>query len=1624
MPEGEILEQLGPARAAYDETSRLAQEARLRQTSLQREKLRAERQGDRAALQAAERELRDAQKAAADLGAAQLGRRREIAGLLAELHRELSPELLTQSWSAELPILLLPLRVETRFKERELLVRVFPDEIATDTHEETLTKREAAAGERYWRAIGADSGATARKEAWRALVDAFKAPRAAYVARRTKPINWADLATVGVAGLISPVETVLKEDSWTQPPVVKVLPDRLVLTLRRAGKVVHRVVGAVLPDVVHVGPAPLTTDGSPSWQRDADGALVFDADSAWLRDFTTAVSMGLGFRVGLRPEDEAGFDELLVLGLKHSADPAHTARLVGELFAGHRYSAKGLALVPQGTATNNTSGDDAGLDSIDWFADASFVAEHAGEAGETPSDLDSASDGWRLAAYLGLDPELFARLPHADAHDHAEAVAMNVALYPGTLGYFLRTMIGEVADEPTLEELRALFTRSVTGRGPLPAVRVGNQPYGVVLAGPPPRSHPGERRRQIDHEVESVIANARHYWTERLPQLARLGGSANGTADLMAVIGLQASSAEYHQRMATTYDHLANLVAFQSGGRGMADVFEAAFAGFAADATLVELGYDVHRPDGTQKPYPLLLQLIYQRHQTLIPPTSLIDGMPFSETETIKPYDAGQTKNYIDWLAANARSADALRAQDFGGQPKPTTLLYMLLRHALLIQAGLSVSLWLRMFDVDAPELVKSRKFVGMTPAIDIAAWEILSAPASAIGVTSRIGTTTNPRSSLPLLAVVQAPEYRTGANAHIGAPIAEILAAYDTLRGLPTARLERLLAEHIDTLSYRLDAWETALIDRRLVRRRGPHPADARRGLYLGAVGYLESVRRAPSGRRMPIDESELHESLRQGAGNLFRLPDDAAGFVHTPSLTHATAAAVLRNGYLTHATPEDPGRLAVDLSSRRVRRAQELMDGVRNGQPLEVLLGVECERAMHDATTRASGPVVLNDLKPALRQAFPIKRTRIPRAGHPDEAPTIVTDFSVVNGLSIIAAADTFPDGVAGLPPLSAARTAELRAIRDRLKDSLDALKDALTAEATYHLALGNFDRSAAIVQSLAAAVMPPDIEVTRSSRGTDLTFTQRLTIELDAGVTANPWAPIAMTPRARFEPPLNAWLGSLIGDPRMFSCLVSLTASGAAPIDTAVRLSDLALQPLDLLQVTRGVRDSAGPQELEARIHAAAHTATGASRSAAVTLTFAESGSSDPAVAPMGDALALLDLAHQVIAGARPIDGRDALTDSKPLPPGTEPSGIAVGELRTRVSGLLSGAATLVTDLRTAVADARLPGAGASQFDALRAVLRRTADAGVPFAFPHGADDTLVGQGERSETALATMRDHAMALETASQDPTLSAPQAADKLMGAVHQLLGDNFRVMPRFVAPNAADLAASDAQREAMLATARGGDASIDPVGEVLTSVAQVRPAVHRLHRLRLMAELTTGSPSLAAVQLPPRQGDVWLGAQLPPGHSIADDTLSLLQLRPQGFAPAAARCGLLVDEWTESFPRSSEVTGISFGFDQPNSAPMQSLLLAVAGDDEKTWDWDALLDTVRDTILRAKLRAVEPGMLDQIPGVTTLVPATMAEFSTSPGALSLDFGLALPTVLVQVAATAYLDDHRAAGTTP
>ncbi len=72
--------------------------------------------------------------------------------------------------------------------------------------------------------------------------------------------------------------------------------------------------------------------------------------------------------------------------------------------------------------------------------------------------------------------------------------------------------------------------------------------------------------------------------------------------------------------------------------------------------------------------------------------------------------------------------------------------------------------------------------------------------------------------------------------------------------------------------------------------------------------------------------------------------------GFIHAPSVMQAQTAALLRNAHINHAREDAQDLFAVDLSSRRVRLATTLLDGVRQGQPLGAVLGYLFERKLHE--------------------------------------------------------------------------------------------------------------------------------------------------------------------------------------------------------------------------------------------------------------------------------------------------------------------------------------------------------------------------------------------------------------------------------------------------------------------------------------------------------------------------------------------------------------------------------------------------------------------------------------------------------------------------------------------------
>ena len=367
---------------------------------------------------------------------------------------------------------------------------------------------------------------------------------------------------------------------------------------------------------------------------------------------------------------------------------------------------------------------------------------------------------------------------------------------------------------------------------------------------------------------------------------------------------------------------------------------------------------------------------------------------------------------------------------------------------------------------------------------------------------------------------------------------------------------------------------------------REGDDEPTTRRGVYLGAYGWLEAVR--PQARELTpvrLREQDLTATFEPQAEPLLKHDSANGGFIHAPSLNHAVTAAVLRNGYLANATSDEPQTLAVNLSSERVRLALEMLEGMRQGQSVADLLGYRIERGLHDRY----GTIEVDRFIYLLRRAFPLRANKLRSTTEEGVAVSEIEARNVVDGLRLVkhvqsTGATAYPFGLTTLPgDASPAQRAALEAEIDRLVDVYDAMGDLALAEGVHQAVQGNAERAAATIQTFTTGQHPPEPDVTRTP-ATGVTLTHRVALHLRSGLAAPAVNP---TPRSIAEPAVNDWLAGLLPDLGEIGCRVRWRnpASGAAET-LDVTLADLRLQPLDVAELVRA-REPGSMTELDDRV-----------------------------------------------------------------------------------------------------------------------------------------------------------------------------------------------------------------------------------------------------------------------------------------------------------------------------------------------------------------------------------------------------------------------------------------------------
>ena len=1225
-------------------------------------------------------------------------------GLLVSLSA-LNPEQQIEELDDRLPILLFPVRLETRFHvpsavnfgtnvagaaaSPQLWIRVYPDDCQIDSFEALLTKTELDNAREFWAGMWRAGGVEAQERgAWRSLVAGSGSGRAAYVISQYAPnvadkplkIDPQDVVLVIIPGIDvtlseqanaftcymavwkadgnkvdeaaalaalrlavgdARAEQILaqfapeangqdppkpytraqvrvscavlklpppppsKTTAWTQGPKSSAMPDRFVALLYNGGVEVKRAIGGPITDALPVGPDPSLP---PDQQIRKDGDdLVLNDDLLWLADFERALSVGMGIKVNLTAaEASQGFDRLVVVGLRFSSDENDSKKRLETLIRHHYCSTHGFSLVPQGSPTNNTESESTGYTWVD-DPDASYNAVFKSkEAYAETDDVLQRRDGQWLAEALGIDDAVLKVVPNAAGRDQGEARAMNVALWQATMGYMMEEMMAPIFSRADVAATRWFFTRYVSGRGPVPAIRIGKQPYGILPVMPFSRYQSGRNATGVFlsgtssggylQRLHTLLARMDKDWRSMATTVAHVGQAGDKHQTLLDVVGLHSGSVEYHQRYAESFDQLYNKLVYERGalwGTVIADFLQA-----RSKALLAGVGAD---PNTSA---PIMDKFFYGPSALLQGP--VVDDVPLSETKPVRPYTPDK-KNYVEWLATS--SLDVIRRQDFGGNPEPTALLYLLLRHAMMLGHWDTA---IRMLEnralVDSSVERREPAFIHVQSAADAGKSKFQHLYSPRPEITGNATTTLGEYILLP--SVLR--------NAVETVDLREILSALDFLKGTSTAALERLFAEHVDCCSYRVDAWKTALTATRLEEMRAQSEKGPSTGLYLGAYAWLENLR--------PNQQQLSPVQLAPDLAATFQRPQDAplqydpanSGYVHAPSLNHAAAAAILKNAYKVNASPANPDAMAVNLSSDRVRRAMEILEGIRNGQTLAALLGYFFERSLHDDHDLAE----VDKFIYPLRQAFPLVANKLKSTVPADPTDiTLLEARNVIDGESLArqirsSGKKSYPFGMPSglgpgqLPPVS--NNKEQQALdneADALLNLYDALGDLVMAESVYQVVQGNFDRAAANTTAYSKGNHPPQVEVVNTPRN-GISLTHRVALHLDPAADPNVSpSSVPMTPRATAEAPLNLWLSERLPDPANVVARVTYTTPVlAAPRTVTFSQKDLGLQPMDLLYLA-GLDLDQAQSELDDRIVQVVRYGADAHPDVAVTIEYTQ-------------------------------------------------------------------------------------------------------------------------------------------------------------------------------------------------------------------------------------------------------------------------------------------------------------------------------------------------------------------------------------------------------------------------------
>ncbi len=899
---------------------------------------------------------------------------------------------------------LMPLQLETKFvpsvalgDDWMMLLRVIPQPPSVDRHTDHITEEELRAMTLFRRSIrrfgtltSSWFGTDVHREAFAVLARSVGPARAVWLALRTR-------AAV-VDGKITAVAP--PSASPEHPSAVRGLPPRLQVGIWTydAGAEKPRLLG------------PLPQSQGETIAPDLELPDLEKSESVfthWVADWAEAVRVGLGGTFplpdGLTPGDLGG---VCVWGI--GDEPA------AALWERHVLSGT-LGEVPLGAPTNSVAGAPSGPgllpDEEGWWQtllrriggtrtslDDLVTAHLAGEplasmarpSGRDAALAETAIDEGLLDEYVGAgDPQSVRDARDGLPAETRLAPLLMHALWPVLWGSFAQDEWG--LDRDQLGILGRWAIENVNPQGPLPSVRIDDEPYGLL----PITRLDSWAPSGDDPDGLPTLVTALRILRARLHSRLVASGTVRGAdrARYAAILGQGGVSRSFGSRRSVRLDLLQTPTEWPAWDRR--------HASRADQLALLQL------PDSARMPFlevPLVadavdMPLVQPRLSTSWGVDEAFYRVPLAALlDTV--LRAGASRTLLPDPGDPATSLGRLFTQSviYRGETEDGTFRGWLsvvpdsLLARLLLQSCLTMNAW-RAVGIDPPPL---------GPGFDDVGWMV-----AVQQVAGMVEPYEGPPDRRPAGDLRDWTWVRNGegpllpGSGHIPALPAPLIATG------PRTRLERALGATLDTFSTRIDPWITAVAWRRLrTIAADATPAAHRLGAYGWAYG--------------PFDGTP---------------GPTASGLLHTPSQGQTLVATLARDNFresLRTGALNDRNQppWAIALTGASTRIAYDLVADMRDGHHLYEILGREVERIV---TTAAASPY----------QAAVDLRTSYPMHPERPDPRQVCNGIEALNG---ILGGDALPQPLA---PARRIELEELRAAIDALGDL--ALLDGALASAS---------------------------------------------------------------------------------------------------------------------------------------------------------------------------------------------------------------------------------------------------------------------------------------------------------------------------------------------------------------------------------------------------------------------------------------------------------------------------------------------------------------------------------------------------------------------------------------------